>query len=437
MLSYITNNRFFINSPILLLALLGPFSTTFFDKINLVFCFLISASYIFIALLNFKTIKISNFSLSIILSLVLVTFLGYMSSIYYQGHLSGSYVEQILFGRFFTVLSTILFVLSIAIWSSRASTTECYAFLSIACVSTLIFLFFAYVQQLFFYLHLPFFVESRSDMHGVPQVLRSIIPNRITSIAREPNFYAPILIESIILARLIFSGFWKYVFIFSTLVILVLTFSGGAYAHLILLLFFFIVQRMSFTGKGLMSLLKIITVCLVFGLVAYMLFENEVAILLDFIEAKTSTESSGASFRSQVMAAIFNEWSSSGLKSLIFGHGIGTLAFFSEISGDGVYLDFAITNNFYLDYLWDTGIVGIILFVVLWGYGISFFFNRRKKSISFESGLLLFVSLLITGLYRSEYVTTHFSWVLALVIVIYRVCYLSTKDIVFEHTVKN
>lgn len=274
-------------------------------------------------------------------------------------------------------------------------------------------------------------------MHGVPQVLRSIIPNRITSIAREPNFYAPILIESIILARLIFSGFWKYVFIFSTLVILVLTFSGGAYAHLILLLFFFIVQRMSFTGKGLMSLLKIITVCLVFGLVAYMLFENEVAILLDFIEAKTSTESSGASFRSQVMAAIFNEWSSSGLKSLIFGHGIGTLAFFSEISGDGVYLDFAITNNFYLDYLWDTGIVGIILFVVLWGYGISFFFNRRKKSISFESGLLLFVSLLITGLYRSEYVTTHFSWVLALVIVIYRVCYLSTKDIVFEHTVKN
>lgn len=194
---------------------------------------------------------------------------------------------------------------------------------------------------------------------------------------------------------------------------------------------------MSFTGKGLMSLLKIITACLVFCLVAYTLFENEVAILLDFIEAKTSTESSGASFRSQVMTAIFSEWSSSGLKSLIFGYGIGTLAFFNEISGGNKNLDFSIANNFYLDYLWDTGVVGIILFVLLWGYGISFFFNSRKKSISFESGLLLYVSLLITGLYRSEYVTTHFSWVLALVIVIYRVCYLSTKDIVFEHTVKN
>ncbi|WP_323903692.1 hypothetical protein [Aeromonas hydrophila] len=304
-------------------------------------------------------------------------------------------------------------------------------------MSTFVFLFFAYVQQLFFYLHIPFFVESRSDMHGVPQILRSIIPNRITSIAREPNFYAPILIETIILARLIYSGFWQYIFIFSTLVILVLTFSGGAYVHLILLLFFFIVQRMSFTGKGLISLIKILMVFLVFCFVAYIIFENEVAILLDFIEAKTSTESSGTSFRSQVMSAIFSEWSSSSLKSLIFGHGIGTLAFFNEISEGGVYLDFAITNNFYLDYLWDTGIVGIILFVVFWGYGVAFFFNRRKTSIFFESGLLLFFSLLVTGLYRSEYVTTHFSWVLALVIVIYRVCYLSTKSIAFESTVKN
>ncbi|MFQ1757307.1 hypothetical protein ACK37B_00050 [Aeromonas veronii] len=360
-----------------------------------------------------------------------------MSSLYYQGHLSGAYIEQILFGRLFTVLSTILFLLSIAIWSARASTSECYTFLFIAGMSTFIFLFFAYVQQFFFYLHIPFFVESRSDMHGVPQVLRSIIPNRITSIAREPNFYAPVLIESIIISRFIFSGFWKYVFIFSTLVILVLTFSGGAYAHLILLLLFFIVQRITFTSKGLMSLLKIITVCLVFGLVVSMLFENEIAILLDFIEAKTSTESSGASFRSQVMTVIFNEWSSSSLKSLIFGHGIGTLAFFNEISGGRIYLDFAITNNFYLDYLWDTGIIGLLLFVVFWGYGFSFFFNRRKKSIFFESGLLLFFSLLITGLYRSEYVTTHFSWVLALVIVIYRVCYLSTKDIVFDHAAKS
>lgn len=437
MLSYITNNRFLINLPIFILALLGPFSTTFFDKINLLFCFLISTSYILISLLKLKAIKISQFSLSIVLPLVLVTFLGYISSIYQLGHLSGSYIEQILFGRLFTVLSTILFLLSIAIWSARASTSECYAFLFVASVSTFVFLFFAYVQQLFFYLHIPFFVESRSDMHGVPQILRSIIPNRITSITREPNFYAPILIETIILARLIYSGFWQYIFIFSTLVILVLTFSGGAYVHLILLLFFFIVQRMSFTGKGLISLIKILMVFLVFCFVAYIIFENEVAILLDFIEAKTSTESSGTSFRSQVMSAIFSEWSSSSLKSLIFGHGIGTLAFFNEISEGGVYLDFAITNNFYLDYLWDTGIVGIILFVVFWGYGVAFFFNRRKTSIFFESGLLLFFSLLVTGLYRSEYVTTHFSWVLALVIVIYRVCYLSTKSIAFESTVKN
>ncbi len=71
--------------------------------------------------------------------------------------------------------------------------------IKIALFSSVLFIFFAFVQYAFFYLKIPFFFDSRSDMHGVPKAIKLLIPNRLTSLAREPNFYSPLLIEYLLI----------------------------------------------------------------------------------------------------------------------------------------------------------------------------------------------------------------------------------------------
>ncbi|NLQ22802.1 hypothetical protein HGO26_07905 [Shewanella sp. S-1] len=409
------------NFLIFLLAFLGPFSTTFLDKINLVVCFFIIFLYFLFSLISSRGAKFSGYSILIVTPIVIVVIIGYISGFLNFDIVGTEYQKYVITSRFFTVISTILFVTCIAIWSERVSSKEHIIFIKVAFASTCLFLIFAIIQQICFVFNLPFMVDSRSDMHGVPQSIRNLFPNRITSIAREPNFYAPILVESLILTRLVFSGLKAYTFYVLTLVVLLLTFSGGAYAHFILLVIFIFLQSLKFNISLVKTFFKFFLILILSYTIAINLFPEFFDNLSQFIYAKSTTESSGASYRSQIIQIIIDSWTSSDLKVLLIGNGIASLSFFDEITGLNTGLDFSITNNLYLDYLWDAGAIGLVILLLFWGIAFSYSYRSRFDSLSKQVNVLLFFSLLITSVYRSEYVTTHHAWLLSLLIVTFKI----------------
>jgi hypothetical protein len=405
------------STPIYLLMFLGPLSTTFIDKLNILLIVGLCVCFFVFTFLKDKKVNISHCTCLLILPYFFVIFLGYIRAIFNSEILPPDYFFQLLSGRLFTVMVCFFFMLSFAIWVESVPQEKRETSLKFGLYTTIMFLLFAIWQYISFKTSIPFLVESRTKMHGVGGVLKALIPERITSIAREPNFYSPILIESMILARLLLKPKQFSIFLMITLIILLLTFSGGVYVHFCLFAMFFIFQRKGIPLKTKAYVVMFILLC---SLSLFYFFKDLIFILFDFVVAKAETESTGGSSRMKVFLYIFEGWWNSDTLDFLFGHGIASLGYASELTNTASVLDFTITNNFYLDFLWEAGLVGLVIIMLPWLLFFYILWRRRIQNIYFESATLLMFSFYITCLYRSEYVTTHFAWVISLIIVLYK-----------------
>lgn len=403
-------SSFLQKNVVLFFSLFGPLSTTYLDKGNAIVIFLLFLLSFLIKVTIGKPFFLNYESRLVVFSYFLSSIVGIFSIQLYNSDLPSEYFQGVLLGRFATISGALLILLLCSDWISSATEKQLLLFLKCVFFSCCIFLFFAIWQLLSFRFGIYFPFESRSDMHGVPSFIKKVLPNRITSIAREPNFYAPLLMESLILSRVLLRGVRRKIIMSLLFLITVFTFSGGAYAHLVILLLFSLMMNASlnkiFSLKGVFFITSISLFFL--GTIFYLASSDN--IILDFIAAKANTESTGASSRSQIMSIIFDEWKGSNFLTLFFGHGMYSLGYLKQLTGHYSDFDFRISNNLYLDFLWECGILGLLFFIIPISLLFVILWNKRNRDIYSQSSLLFLASLLITCLYRSEYVTTHFVW---------------------------
>lgn len=400
---------------------LAPLSVTSANKIILVFLFgLCLLAIIFSSIIkdNFKLTSKAKILINSYLSVYLV---GIISSIFHINILYGDYISSVFSGRLFTliVFFTVLFYTLASIESLSRITLFLYGRLAFI----VLFLFVivgGFWQLTSFYTPIPFPFETRTWLHGVPASIAAILPQRLTSFAEEPNFFAPIIIEFLILARLFFSrSKLRKPFIYMGLFVLGMTFSAGAYVNLILIVSFYILVNLKDSlKKGDITKFQVLFISTV--LILLLLILQFGGVLIDYIVAKFSNEVSGGSSRSQFLKSLTLLWLDGSAWQLLFGRGVATLSVLPVFGMEQSDFLFRISNNMFLDIIWESGLIGFFLllftFVPLFLRGY-----KNRSNIFYESGMLLTVHLFITSLYRSEYLSMHFLWLIVLIFVCYKI----------------
>lgn len=403
-----------------LFSFLGIYSVTQWNKYVLVLLFLSSLLVlIYLAIIGHK-VKKDSYSFKILSVFVLIYICSFIAIILNRDHLVDEFIKSVIVGRLFTLLALLANILVASIWISKINEHDACKFIRIGFYSLFIFIVLGYWQLIGGYLGIPFFIETRDWMHGVPGALRAILPSRITSIAEEPNFLAPLLIEFILLSYLIIrSGFNKFIFIGLTLVILILSFSGGAYVNLALVFAFMmslVVIKLTFTGRiKVYHFFVLLISSAVFFILIYL-----GGLIFEFIYYKFQHEMTGGSSRSQFLISFIKLIINSDVSQLLLGHGLGTMSVLDEFGMLSEDYLFRISNNFILDMFWEGGVLSLSLILIFYFLLLYPGMNNFTKSNYYYIGLLMSFHLIVTATYRSEYLSTHFLWVIIMILTVYK-----------------
>lgn len=401
----------FSDSFILLIAFLGPFSITFLDVYNLI---LISILVLMSLIIQLKKTN-SNLLISreskifIVCYIISVVFscIGMLSNL---GSFSHVNVFISFISRLITISIGLLTLMLISSWAVSVETYKLKYFINVSFFVTFVFLFFGVYQIISVKYNLPF-IETRSNVYGADYTTQQNLGFRLTSLAREPNFYSPLIFESLIISYLVLKKKYYAIFTIITLYIMLKTYSTGVYIHFTFLLFFvFFISKV----KPLYKLSLVFILAIFF----YDTILNVNFDIYNYVINKFSNEASGDSFRSYVYITIIKEFMNSDLINLFFGNGINTLTNFGDITGNYNLVNVSVSNNLFIDFLWDSGLLG--LFSIIFPIVYLFFSNYKYKNNNkyYFCAICLLFSLFVSSLYRSEYTTSHFFWVIGNILVL-------------------
>lgn len=422
------SNLTFIDIIIYTFAFIGPLSTTFLDIYNVTFSASLFLLITFLMVINKKKLYFNEASKLLIFSYVSFSLISLLSAFFSLYKITSESYFMSIMSRLGTITLSIIILLTISSWIYNQSKEKLIIFIKICFLSTLIFAFLGIYQILSFKYNLPF-IETRSSVYGASYEVQENLGFRLTSITREPNFYAPLLIESLLISFVFLKRSALLLFISLSLFLIYKTYSTGAYMHFALLFFFFILFY--FKRKTTKIAFMIASVFLLAAFTYSLILQDS------YFIKKLNDEINGNSSRSLIYLIIIENYFYSNVLHLIFGYGNNTLQIFSELTNTNYNINFSVSNSLYIDVLWDSGILGLSLF--LFGF-FRLFLRLYKLSHINKFGkitLLLFISLIITSLYRSEYTTTHFTWVCSIILVCYQLAITVRKESETKYAVCN
>lgn len=401
------------SSALYLFALLGPLSATFLDKQNLILLITVYFSCFLLILARQGVLYSSPLVKMFLTSYFLILFISTIGGFTVSGVYSNDEQFGKMLSRTVTMSLGVVILLIVGDWVEKnQDKNNLILFLKLSLISTAVFAILGIYQVISYKYSLPF-IETRSLAYGTDFSTRESLGFRLTSIAREPNFYSPILFESLCLAFALLNRKMFIIFFFLTLFLMFKTLSTGVYMHAVLFIFsIFVFSKLHIAYKG--SALFLTSILLIAFLAI-----NFDSLWLQYFLSKLDAEASGSSLRSNVYGAVFGAFLDGSIVNMLFGHGLNSLTSFNDFSNAYTNLNFAISNNLFLDFLWDSGFIGLGSYLVctfLIFRSLSLVRGNNKYGFS---AFMMFVSLLISSLYRSEYTTTHFYWVLSNIVVLY------------------
>lgn len=278
--------------------------------------------------------------------------------------------------------------------------------------SLLVFLSFGLWQYLHFSFGIPIIpFETRDALHSIAD---NFGIHRITSIAREPSFFAPLLVETLLLTSFLIKLYPEYRKVFLVIIGLVsfvsiFTLSPSVYAEFCLLGMVILLRSKNFISTFiLLSLIAIIVIFNIDFLEKY--------IIPRFMEVSGST-------RFLQLKTVVNTFFNFSVFTIFVGCGPKSLSYLStitKIDGSNEALHHS-TNNIFIDLLVDNGIIGIIGLVF-------FYFILFRRSILVKSSnipILYCTHFFIYNQYRGEYVSPRFA--IQVLILLFLISFYSTN----------
>ena len=390
----------------------APLSITPWNKFALVGVFLVSALLLVFMLAQSGRLLLNKVPLGIILCYLTMFLVGFLSLLNTSTEAYGVFISGDTLGRLFTVTTLSLMLLSGYVYLENSGPQQIQSLVPVWLLPGAVFVAFGVYQVYCNLTGKPFIIETRDWMHGMPAVIQNALPKRLTSIAEEPSFLAPILIEVLVLTLFVVKREWLRLGFAGTIcVLLLLTFSGGAYANAAMLAGCTVAIILWRFKIG-----KIHFLLLIGAILGLALLFSIGQILIEFAVNKFVHEAEGGSSRAQFMRDLIDLQLNTGFSQLLFGHGLTSMSQLQEFGMRTEEVLFRISNNMFLDILWESGVIGLTLvasmFSILLSQGLQI---QKQLQGRLSLSLLLTCQMLITGLYRSEYISTHLVWMLVLV----------------------
>lgn len=424
------------------MCFMAPFVVTvFFD---LMFKAPVAILYLFpllitLYLIQFKKIQLDNFQIFFLVAYFLSPFLLSLVGVF-QGAstaphgLNYSLLIGESIGRYFNLLSLLSFYLLVIAYFNKCDSYQSkFVFLKRFIwpyyIALMIVMAFGFLQLASFFgpsILFPF--ETRGNIHGVQDAATFSGITRLTSIAREPSFFAPLVIDAILISLFMIS-YNKFKLVASCCsVLLVLSFSGGGYLNIfvvILIVMASLLLRCLLIGKSHRKLFKYTAIffTLIFLIFIALNQTGYLSIIADRAPTILRVENSTRAF----MVFMPFVWSiESGVINFLFGHGVKSYALLGDVytiisSGEPVHVT---SNNLFSDVFWEHGLIGLLLIITFFSYVIlkSVTPNVMQKEHWFA--LFITAHLIASSLYRADFVSPRF---FILIIIINGLIYLGTE----------
>lgn len=285
-------------------------------------------------------------------------------------------------------------------------------------ISILILTIVGIWQLGYFLLDIPFLdIDTRSYLHSVTG--STMFDFRLTSFADEPSYLGPILIDMLILGFLVFKRKWLYVpvFVIPAMIVLMFSFSVSAYLNLVFIVGFLLLVFL-FHPKVPKKYLWYLLIAVVVAIVAVLLLKPDLVAkffspIIGRLDGLFNPEKSTRMYM-YVMPLVWlfdHSW-----VSALFGYGPGSFDFLAatKITPKGANLSLS-SNNMYIDLLFEHGIIGFGIILVVLVMIFIHLLKRCQKNTFYLIALLEFVHLMVTSLYRADFVTPRF-WMMMLIV---------------------
>ncbi len=249
-------------------------------------------------------------------------------------------------------------------------------------------------------------LETRGYLYSA----RALGISRVTSIADEPSYLAPFLIDAILI--LIFLGKKKLAIVL--VLVLVFSLSFGGFSEILILL----LAYLSFSSKK--KLVKAISI--IVGIYVFLLvfFPNIIELAIFIIQSRAELQEGfdpSQTSRTAMIIYPISKWSEFDIVSIFLGYGPGSSKYLLDANPNEAL--FTTSNNIFADLIYEEGIIGVLCFIILLTK-MWVFFGTFKKSYSILSRLFL-IHIILSSLYRADYSGTRYT---ALFIIILIFCQL-------------
>lgn len=285
-------------------------------------------------------------------------------------------------------------------------------------------------QFLHFVIDVPFLdINTRNHIHSVSKG-DFVVDNRLTSIANEPSYLAPIAIDLIIIAFIVS----KHPLMVTSLglFVLIFSYSGGGYLNILFVICAFVVGYFKYKGYQLKGK-YIIGYVISFSLIIFILINylDQVLNLLYPVLGRLDTIFSFNEHSRMFMILMPLVWVfNNGLINAIVGFGPGSFKYlsFTESLPNGLPVH-GTSNNLFADTIFELGYIGFLSYslvfirFILKAFGNLY--NNRYYFISF----ILTVHLLTSSIYRADFMQPRFWIILYIIMILFRLGY-KNKEVI-------
>lgn len=412
--------------PIKLLFFLAPFTVsglfqniTPFIETSLALQ-LIAFLYFFLFMLKHKKIVLKRFEtyiLMIFITPVLLSFIGVLSKVLFDPN---AFYYEYIDADFKNRLILIVFNLTILVglltithnWTREKTNNLIKKYYNGLFLFTVIGVW----QFFHFLIGVPFInVETRSHIHSVSKNLL-FINNRLTSLANEPSYLAPLVIDFIILSFLLTKK--PKVPVIIGLFVLIFSYSGGGYLNLFLLTFVFLVTYLKYKGYRFnrKSSFKVLLIFFAFGGVLLKYNSNLYYLVMPVIGRMESFFDLNNHVRIFMVVMPF-AWAAGGnILNFLFGYGPSSYKYLNLTerlpTGQAVHVT---SNNLFSDTVYEAGYLGLIMYTGLFVKLIYTPFKKVYHNKDYFFATMLSTHLFITSIYRADYMQIRF-WILIFII---------------------
>jgi len=371
--------------------------------------------------LNSAKIKIMVEDAHVIFLFYFVFYISFVVVSFINMFVSGvSYIKFYpgIFGRMVNV--TIFFVFFLFVINEKnRNNISTRTLLNAYLIGCYILLFFGIWQTLNFLFHIPYpNFYTRDHIHSIEEAnLLSLFTRRVTSIAREPAFLVPYLIDAIIMIFYTSIYIFKKFFLIALFVgVLFFTLSFAGYMNMLLLISMMLV----FARKTIKTLLAkiVFLLCSFFGVY---LLQN---VILSVFQRLNPQELFLSSRLQNSILSLRFMFSEASLFNILFGFGPRGFSYIRNYifrpSGwqQGEMIDVT-SHVIFVDFFVDFGIVGVSMIILLFCY-LFMLSTKTYNSTGNRLGQVLCLNLVITSLYTADYASPRFTVIIILLLCLYK-----------------